>query len=96
MDILKALVRHGADVKVRSSNNVPTPLHHAAAANKLDEMRFLLDEGADADARRGWKPVHFAVEIDAADAVQTLARLGLLSRPKTRTVLRRFTRPFAN
>ena len=76
MDILKALVRHGADVNACSSRRSLTALHHATAGNKLDAMRFLLDEGADANAGGGWKPIHSAVENKSAEAVQVLAQHG--------------------
>lgn len=62
MDILKALVRRGADVGVCSSTGV-SPQHSATESNKLDMMRlFLLDEGAYADARGSCKPILDAVQ----------------------------------
>ncbi|KAL2794810.1 ankyrin repeat-containing domain protein, partial [Aspergillus keveii] len=52
LEILRLLVRYGADAWAVASPNGETPLMYAAAAGKVDVVRFLMqardrDEGAD-------------------------------------------------
>ena len=55
-----------------------TALHDAAAANRADCVRALIDLGADMEARDldGFKPIHAACAADAVEAVRELVLLG--------------------
>ena len=50
MDVLRLLIRHGADVNRRGVNDW-TPLHYAASIRDLEAMRLLLEAGADPTLR---------------------------------------------
>ncbi|MFH2204531.1 MAG: ankyrin repeat domain-containing protein [Elusimicrobiota bacterium] len=48
-EVIKILLKHGADVDARASYDA-TPLHHAAMNGKVDAARALLDGGANINA----------------------------------------------
>ena len=50
LDVLRLLIRHGADLDQRGHNDW-TPLHYAASLRDLDALRLLLDSGADPTLR---------------------------------------------
>ena len=50
LDVLRLLIRHGADLDQRGHNDW-TPLHYAASLGDLDAVRLLLASGADPRAR---------------------------------------------
>lgn len=55
-----------------------TPLHYAAAARDLGQVRQLLASGADPRASDddGWTPLHFAAQESATDVAATLLGAG--------------------
>jgi uncharacterized protein len=64
-DAAQYLLRHGADVRARSTNPLDNqPLHAALAGRSLDVARLLLDAGADPNAAEhgGYAPLHQAAE----------------------------------
>lgn len=63
-EILALLVKRGADIEVERDDKM-TPLHLAAMMNPIPEAaKFLLDHGADPEARnnRGETPLHSAMD----------------------------------
>jgi ankyrin repeat protein len=50
LDVLRLLIRHGADLDQRGLNDW-TPLHYAASLCDIEALRLLLDAGADATLR---------------------------------------------
>jgi uncharacterized protein len=50
LDVLRLLIRHGADLGQRGINDW-TPLHYAASIRDLDALRLLLASGADPTVR---------------------------------------------
>jgi ankyrin repeat protein len=64
-DAVQLLLRHGANVRARSTNPLDNePLHAALAGRSLDVARLLLDAGADPNAveHGGYAPLHQAAE----------------------------------
>ena len=73
-DVANLLHRHGAVVHVQDSGAF-TPLHEASRHNKVDVMRWLLDRGADPNARSsggGWTPLYYATCRMHLEALQVL------------------------
>jgi uncharacterized protein len=50
LEVLRLLIRHGADLDQRGHNDW-TPLHYAASINDLGALRLLLESGADPTLR---------------------------------------------
>jgi len=69
------LYRHGAVVDVRGIYK-RTPLHTASIYGLVDVMRWLLNHGADVNARQDdedrWTPLHLAAFNEELEAVQML------------------------
>lgn len=64
-EIARELIRRGADLAAVAKNPMKvTPLHSAAAAHSREIVRFLLEQGAAADARQqgGWTALHAAAQ----------------------------------
>ena len=73
-DVAKLLYRHGAVVDVQDSQ-AHTPLHVASEHNNVDVMRWLLDRGADPNARSsggGWTPLYHAACSMDLECLQVL------------------------
>lgn len=77
MDILKALVRHGADVNATNSKGYAV-LHTAADRDQTRLIDFLIDAGADVNAKgeHGYTPLHIASLRGWSGAVTTLLKHG--------------------
>ena len=78
-DVLMALGEKGGAAYVQAALNAMaggqgTPLHAAAAANRVQALNHLVQAGASLDARNGQgrSPLHHAAGAGAAEAVQTL------------------------
>jgi ankyrin repeat protein len=50
LDVVKYLVKHGADVKAKDHYN-NTPLHYACRNGNLDMVNYLIEQGADVEAK---------------------------------------------
>jgi len=64
LDLTLLLLKHGADVDARYKGH--TLLHFASHHGRIETARFLLDHGANANAenKRGQKPLHLLLEGD--------------------------------
>lgn len=53
-------------------------LHYAALENRVDDVRRLIDQGADVDFadKNGYTPLHFAAQEHAVEALQLLIAAG--------------------
>jgi ankyrin repeat protein len=78
LDVVKALVEHGADVKAKERWRGQTALMWAAAEGNSDVIRFLLGHGADLHMRSngGFTAFLFAVREGRVGAVKTFLELG--------------------
>ena len=80
MEILRRLVRHGADVNACDVTG-STALHAAALKNQVGTIDTLMELGANIDARGGqddarWTPLHLASDQGLSQAVIALLRHG--------------------
>jgi ankyrin repeat protein len=74
LDTVELLVEHGADVRERDFQE-NTPLHLAAAAGKIDVVKFLAErwpEGTRKTNERHSTPLHMAAMADKIDVVRFL------------------------
>lgn len=77
--LVKELLDRGAYTESRSTNAMRnTPLHAATAGRKLDVMRLLLENGADAGAKQegGWTALHAAAQNGDREMVELLIAHG--------------------
>jgi ankyrin repeat protein len=79
-DVMEALIQGGADPNFRAPDD-STPLHAAAGGNTDPEgraIRVLVKHGAKLDSqdRRGFTPLHSAMDQTRASAAMTLLDLG--------------------
>ena len=72
---VKALVERGADINSKAWYYGKTPLHHAAETSRFEIVQFLVESGADKEAKdkRDQTPLHFAAEDGHLDIVKFLA-----------------------
>jgi hemoglobin len=85
-EIVRALVRAGADVNARGGVTRATPLHMAARRGYLEIARALLDSGASIDARdsKGDTPLQRAVNCRRDSVSQLLVKRGAIARAAPR------------
>ena len=74
LEVVKLLIRHGADLTQRGVNDW-TPLHYAASINDLEALRLLLDSGADPALRTRIDSCATALEEAEAAGSTEVARL---------------------
>ena len=68
----------GADINI-ADNYGRTPLHVAASADYSAMVRFLVDNGAEVEARTAGEdqtPLHYAAKNEAVQCVKTLLAYG--------------------
>jgi len=78
-DLAAALLAKGARIDVRSTNSmVNTPLHAAVAGRRTEAVKFLLERGADANARQsgGWSALQGAAQNGDRELVEMLIANG--------------------
>lgn len=78
-ELAAALLAKGAQIDVRSTNNMQnTPLHAAVAGRRAQMVKFLLEHGADANARQtgGWTALQGAAQNGDREMVETLIAHG--------------------
>jgi ankyrin repeat protein len=78
-DLAEALLKKGAEIDSRSTNNMQnTPLHAAVAGKRGEMVKFLLEHGADANARQsgGWSALQGAAQSGDREMVETLIANG--------------------
>ncbi|CAI0543058.1 unnamed protein product [Linum tenue] len=58
LDLLKEIARHGGDITAANTSNGSTALHVAVCEDNAEIVRYLLEQGADADKPdvNGWTP----------------------------------------
>src|SRR5262249_14171700 len=73
VEMMKALIAHGADVNLENSSH-QTPLQWAAWNNRADGIALLVDKGAEVNRGDlvGNTPLMLAAENRAADAIKML------------------------
>jgi ankyrin repeat protein len=83
IDLVRQLLEHTANFERRSNSGVHkgdrnTPLHFASQFGKVNVMRYLLDNGAEVNARNPDQetPLHVAASRMATEASQLLIRKG--------------------
>jgi ankyrin repeat protein len=76
--VVSLLVQHGANVRAPGSSFKITPLHLAAQLGAVEVMEFLIEHGADVNARdgRGLTPLHEAVSNEHLQAAEMLLDRG--------------------
>jgi ankyrin repeat protein len=75
LEVLRLLIRHGADLSQRGHNDW-TPLHYAAAIRDLEAVRLLLGAGADPTLRTRIDECATALEeAEAAGSTEVVALL---------------------
>jgi ankyrin repeat protein len=87
VDAARLLLKHGADLGVRSRNsNGNTPLHAALAGRGLETARLLLGAGADVNAAdaAGWTPLHLAADSGDAELVLLVLNEGPFVDPENK------------
>ena len=77
LDVLRLLIRHGADLHQRGINDW-TPLHYAASLRDLDALRLLLASGADPTLRT--RIDDLATPLEEAEAAGFAEGAALLRR----------------
>ncbi len=78
-EVAQLLLDRGADVHIRSVNELGnTPLHSALAGRRYDLADVLVRHGADVNAlnARGWAPLHYAACTGHAAVVHLLQHSG--------------------
>ncbi|MGH9583762.1 MAG: ankyrin repeat domain-containing protein [Bryobacteraceae bacterium] len=78
-ELAKGLLNRGAKVDERSTNPMRnTPLHAAAAAGRIEAMRLLLENGADASTQQhgGWTALHTAAQTGNREMAELLLAHG--------------------
>lgn len=81
LDVIKYLIDKGADINVRDNYGY-TPLHNAASASNLEGVKYLIEEGANANANinakgnNGYTPLHFAARSANLNMVEYLVEKG--------------------
>lgn len=77
LDVLRLLVRYGADVEIEDKDG-DRAIHHAAFGDEPEAIRLLAQAGADLNARnaRRQTPLHIAVYKGHVNSVQRLLQLG--------------------
>lgn len=78
VDMMRALIRHGADMNAGDSTGV-TALHGAALKNQVGAIDALVELGANVDVQGGkddarWTPLHLASDQGSSEAVCALLR----------------------
>jgi uncharacterized protein len=76
LEMLKLLIRHGADVNVWDARHAMTPLLFAAYWDNRDAVRALLEAGADpnVESNEGLSPLRWAVEAGDREMTSLLLR----------------------
>lgn len=78
-ELAEALLKKGAEIDSRSTNNMQnTPLHAAVAGKHAEMVKFLLERGADANARQsgGWTALQGAAQSGDREMVEALIANG--------------------
>jgi ankyrin repeat protein len=79
LDLADALLAKGAEIDSRSTNNMQnTPLHAAVAGRRAAMVKFLLERGANANARQtgGWTALQGAAQNGDRDMLEALIANG--------------------
>ncbi|ARF02627.1 SWPV1-008 [Shearwaterpox virus] len=77
-EIIKLLIRYGADINIKNTYNDSSPLHHAVKSVNKNILKILLDKGADVNSlnRYGCTPIYYAVCNNNIDVVNILLEYG--------------------
>jgi len=74
LDMVALLFEYGADLNIVSTENKLSPLHRAVSRGHIETIRYLLENGADVDAKDslGRTSLHLAVSAQNMDVVKLL------------------------
>ncbi|KAK6513075.1 hypothetical protein TWF506_009238 [Arthrobotrys conoides] len=77
-DIVKLLVERGADVHSTSLKDLRPQLHQAVGSGKAEIVQYLLDKGAEVDAKDldGWSAIMLAAQEGNCNIIQVLVDAG--------------------
>jgi ankyrin repeat protein len=75
---VERLLQGGADIEARTKERHETPLHLAVQKNHFPMVNFLVERGANIEAKtnEGWTPLHLAAEKGHKDVVECLIMNG--------------------
>ena len=84
-EVVELLIDAGADVNAQDDTDGLTALHGAIYVDMgMDMVTLLVDKGADVNltTKKGWTPLHYAVDMENLDAVRLLVDRGAASNVK--------------
>ncbi|MGB6340817.1 MAG: ankyrin repeat domain-containing protein [Candidatus Aminicenantaceae bacterium] len=84
IEVAEVLIRNGAELEARLSQNQNTPLHLAVRNNHKAAVALLIDKGADVNAKskRGETPLDLAISNGHKELAEILSKHGGISSKK--------------
>ncbi len=78
LEIARALIEAGADVKAKEKTDGMTPLHGSAKNEHLEVVKYLIEKGADVNAKDKWgrTPIHWSAQKGNLEVVKYLIEKG--------------------
>ena len=71
LEVLKLLIQSGANINAKDKGDI-TPLHIASGGGFIENVKILLQYGADTNLGRNYRPLHIASAKGYVDVVQAL------------------------
>ena len=72
------MIEHGAQLGARDNNSGEMPIHWVARYGPIENMKFLIDTGADVNARdfNDNNPLHHAAFVGTSEKILLLLKFG--------------------